>query len=605
MKTLLQLMYKGRSVLLLMSAIAFSCSDASTDKVATVISVSPMVIDLGWYPGAKATATVYSNVGVTYEVSADAQSWLGVKLENELMTFTALERNPGEERTGTVTVTLGTGTQASIRAILVTQLERERLPEPMPAEPYKWSNHPDKLYTPFMTDYSGTFNVTNPTFQQGKTRILPYLIGFEADTSLTLYRSRTNKYGSRIDKTRYTATGHFYTKKIGDRWFFVDPEGYLHHHHGVTSIRKGSSSRNRNAWNSKYGNDAKWISSIQQEMADLGIHGSGAFCSETYQTIQAHNQANPDHPLILCPSFGFLTAFRREVGASPGGVTANNPGLAFYPGWKDFCKRYIQEVLAPYKDDPNTIGFFSDNEIGFTDNNDDVYLAKRFLQIPDPENPARKAVEEWMQEEGISSPDEIYFADNGRFAGRIAEAYYKGIREALDELGIKTLYFGSRLHGNPKGVESIIKAAGKYCDVISINLYGYWDITNKYIPGENCRVYDWHQWTDTPFFISEFYTRALESDLANTSGGGFLVRTFKDRAYVYQHITLGLLESLHCVGWTWFKYQDDDGTDNNGKPANKGLYDNYYNLYPWLSIYMKAVNVSAFELMEYFDGVTY
>lgn len=582
-----------------------SCVSDNTDSVGTKLYVTPMELDLGWVSGSKATVKVSSNVEFTYKVKEENSQWLSATCNGDQITLTALERNPGDARMGTVIVTFGSGLGATTRAILIKQVEGERLPTPMAEQPYKWSNHPEKLYKPFYTDYTGSFNVSSPSFQQGLTRIVPYLVGYEADSSLVRYRQVTNKYGSRTDKGAHEATGRFYTKKIGDRWFFIDPQGYIHHHHGVTSVRKGSSPRNESAWASKYGNNEKWISSIQQEMSDIGIQGSGAFCNDTYSLIQNHNQVNPDKPLILCPSFAFLTAFRREVGTSPGGVTANNPGLAFYPDWKDFCKRYLQEVLATYKDDPNTIGFFSDNEVGFTDNNDDIYLAKRFLEIPDPENPARKAVEKWMADEGIASADKIYFADNARFAGRIAEAYYKGMREALDELGIKTLYFGTRLHGNPKGVESIIKAAGKYCNVISINLYGYWDITNKKIEGENSRVADWHEWTDTPFFISEFYTRALESDLKNTSGGGFLVRKFKDRAYVYQHITLGLIESPHCVGWTWFKYQDDDGSDNDNKPANKGLYDNSYNLYPWLSSYMKAVNVNAMELIEYFDGRTY
>ncbi len=592
---------------LLLSALFFAagCADDNSDDGVVLLKLAPYEVTVTPQANSSASVTILTQSGFTVEVALSDRKWLAASVSGNTLTVTALLENEGVKRMGVVYVTAGTGENALKRGLKVYQDEPEKLPEPLPAESYKWSNHPEKQYYPFMTEYTGSLTPSTATFQKGKTRIVPYLIGYTADSSIVRYRSVTNKYGSRTDKAVQTATGHFYTKKIGDRWFFVDPLGYLHHHHGVTSVRHGSSSRNAAAWSAKYGTDARWIASIRDEMADIGIHASGSFCNENYSVIQQHNAANPEKPLILCPSFGFLTAFRREVGASPGGVTANNPGLVFYDGWKDFCKRYVQEVLAPYKNDPNTIGFFSDNEIGFTDNGDDVYLAKRFLDIPDPNNPARKAVEKWMQDNNISGPDKIYFATNGQFAGIMAEKYYEGVRAALDELGIKTLYFGSRLHGNPKGIESIIKAAGRYCDVISINLYGYWDITNKQISGENSRVYDWHQWTDTPFFISEFYTRAVESDLPNTSGGGYLVKTQKDRAYVYQHVALGLIESPHCVGWTWFKYQDDDGTDNDNRPANKGLYDNYYNMYPWLARYMKGVNVNAFELIEYFDGQTY
>ena len=66
-------------------------------------------------------------------------------------------------------------------------------------------------------------------------------------------------------------------------------------------------------------------------------------------------------------------------------------------------------------------------------------------------------------------------------------------------------------------------------------------------------------------------------------------------------ITLGLLEAKNCVGWHWFKYQDDDGTDNSSKPANKGLYDNSYQLFPYLSFFARELNFNAYDLIQYFD----
>ena len=91
-------------------------------------------------------------------------------------------------------------------------------------------------------------------------------------------------------------------------------------------------------------------------------------------------------------------------------------------------------------------------------------------------------------------------------------------------------------------------------------------------------------------------------DLNNGSGAGFSVPKQEDRAYAYQHFTLGLLEAKNCVGWHWFKYQDDDGDDNSGKPANKGVYDNYYELYPYLAQFMQEVNYNVYNLIDYFDN---
>ena len=44
------------------------------------------------------------------------------------------------------------------------------------------------------------------------------------------------------------------------------------------------------------------------------------------------------------------------------------------------------------------------------------------------------------------------------------------------------------------------------------------------------------------------YTKGQDSDLNNLSGAGFTVPTQNDRAYAYQHFTLGLLESKKLRG---------------------------------------------------------
>ena len=117
------------------------------------------------------------------------------------------------------------------------------------------------------------------------------------------------------------------------------------------------------------------------------------------------------------------------------------------------------------------------------------------------------------------------------------------------------------------------------------------------------KVKEWETWTGKPFMVTEFYVKGIEdSDLNNESGAGWCVPRQEDRAYWYQHFTLGLLEARNCVGWQWFKYQDDDGTDNSSKPANKGMYDNAYNIYPTLARFAREINFNVYDLIDYFDA---
>ena len=135
------------------------------------------------------------------------------------------------------------------------------------------------------------------------------------------------------------------------------------------------------------------------------------------------------------------------------------------------------------------------------------------------------------------------------------------------------------------------------CDIISINYYSRWS------PELDTYVKYWGEWADKPFLVTEFYTKGIEdSDLPNSSGAGFAVPTETDRAYAYQHFTLGLLEAKNCVGWHWFKYQDDAPEDNSGQGCNKGIFDNDYKMYQKLARFMKAINLNVYELTEFFDN---
>lgn len=466
------------------------------------------------------------------------------------------------------------------------------LPKPGASVVYSPSLH-SKKYRPITVKYSSAFPpVTN--WKSENTRIIAYMDDYKPTIkTVKAYKESVNKYGSSLTLPQQSATGRFYTKKIDGRWWIVDPEGYLHYERSVNSLRKGSSARNKTAWASRFGSDEKWLSLSQRELSEVGFHGSGAFCTGAYSSIQTHNASNPSSPLTLAPSFGFLSQFRTAKSYNyPGGNAENAAGLVFYNGWAAWCDTYMAgEELAPYLRDPNVLGFFSDNEINLSSIGS--RLLDRFMAISDINDPAYVAAKAFMDSKGTKT---VTDALNNEFAGMVADKYYKAVKDALVKVDDKMLYLGTRLHGTPKYMEGVMKAAGKYCDIISINYYSRWsaELTTA--------VADWANWADKPFLVSEFYTKGVQdSDLNNQSGAGFSVPTENERAYAYQHFTLSLLEAKNCVGWHWFKYQDDDGTDNSSKPANKGLYDNYYQLFPYLQFFVRELNFNTYELINYFD----
>jgi hypothetical protein len=473
----------------------------------------------------------------------------------------------------------------------------EDLPAPGAEEVYKPSLK-STSYRPVMVDYAGgNAPVPASRWTAAKTRVLSYVSGYEKEVTTQMqYRQMTNRYGSNTQLPQQETTGRFYVKQIDGRWWIVDPEGYLHYERGVTSLRKGSSARNAAAWNERFGTDEEWMATTQKELAELGFHGTGAFCTDTYSVVQAHNDANSAAPMTLAPSFGFLGRFRTQAGLQyPGGDALNEAALVIADHgsktWEQFCMEYVAEALAPYKNDRNVLGIFSDNELAFASASGN--LLRRLVDLNNSDYGCLYA-KAFMAEKGASTVTDALASE---FAGRIAEKYYKGVKDAMAAFDPGMMYLGTRLHGRPKQVEGVVRAAGKYCDIVSINYYGPWSVELE------TWVKNWETWANAPFMVTEFYTKGIEdSDLNNESGAGLCVRNQAARAYAYQHFTLGLLEAKNCVGWHWFKYQDDDGADNSNAPANKGVYDNHYQVYPYLGKFMRDLNYNVYSLVEWFDS---
>ena len=94
--------------------------------------------------------------------------------------------------------------------------------------------------------------------------------------------------------------------------------------------------------------------------------------------------------------------------------------------------------------------------------------------------------------------------------------------------------------------------------------------------------------------------------MANLTGAGWTVPTQADRGHFYQNFVLGLIEAGSCVGWHWFRYQDNDPGDTTADPSNldsnKGIVNAAYRPYETLLAAMKRINEATYPLTEYLDA---
>jgi hypothetical protein len=400
-----------------------------------------------------------------------------------------------------------------------------------------------------------------------------------------------NVYGSKIG-TKLNATGFFRTEKINNRWWVIDPDGYPNFQRVVNGLRQNNSERNKAAMLSTFGTEDVWMQKSLVGLKSFGFNGIGSW-SETELIAAENNRSKTKF------SYTVILNFMSNYGKKRGGTyqLAGNTGypnqciFVFEQQFQDFCYKYANEALL-YKDDKNLIGYFSDNELPFGMNNLDGYLT-----IINEDDAGKQFAQNWLKTKGITK-DQITDVHRAEFAGIVAEKYYSVVAKALKQADPNHLYLGSRLHGGAKNIESILRAAGKYCDIVSINYYGSWTPKQELMK-------KWGEWAGKPFMITEFYTKGMDSGMANTTGAGFTVRTQLDRGCAYQHFCLGLLQSPSCVGWHWFKYQDNDptakGVDPSNIDSNKGIVNNDYEWYKPLVEKMKQLNEQIYSLIDFYD----
>ena len=406
---------------------------------------------------------------------------------------------------------------------------------------------------------------------------------------LPIKEAKVGKYGGDLSSNA-KFTGFFRTEKIGNRWWIIDPEGHYFVTAAVNSVRMGKSPNNELSLKAKFGTPEEWLVQTNKLIKDADFNAIGSW-SEV-ELIQKYNVLYPEKPIVYTTMLSFLGEFskrNKKIGAEK----ENSLSLIFEPSFKLFCDEHAKKMVSATASDKNLLGHFSDNELTFTND-----LLNKILAKTNKNSADILALEKWASENGFDK-NNLTKGQKEAFLGYVADIYYGEIKAALNKYDPNHLYLGSRLHSSAKNVQAILKAAEKHLDIVSINYYGYWQPEAK-----NLR--DWAVWCNRPFFITEFYTKAEDSGMENKTGAGWLVKTQNDRGIHYQNFCMELLKAPNCVGWHWFRYQDNDPTDlsadESNRDSNKGLVSYQYKPYLPLLEKMKVLNLNKYELIKYFDN---
>lgn len=426
---------------------------------------------------------------------------------------------------------------------------------------------------------------------------------------------------------RLEATGRFRVQKHGGKWWFVDPEGRLFWSSGITGVRFNNATRiagreNFFEWLPPQGDPcARFFSGKGQGRAfdfyaaNL-LRKHGAELEPAFFDVATRRLVAWGVNTIANWSDERSWALRRVPYTVPihaGGPTfvvterlkAGQPWIRRFPD--PFDPRFAAgldeklSALAHLKDDPWLLGVFIDNELPWTEGSPPRGVAAAALDLP-ADAPVKSALLRLLRA-SHASPDALNASFGTRFASwedaagpwkldaaqlksaesalgaldaAVADQYFRTCRDALQRRLPGALYLGCRFHVYN---HEAIRAAKKYCDVVSFNIYAY-------SPSER-QADELAAEMDFPVVIGEFHFGATDRGMFHP--GLRKTEHQKDRADKYVAYMTEAAIAPWCVGAHWFQYLDQPLTGRgDGENYNIGFISATDDPYPELSAATRA-----------------
>lgn len=388
--------------------------------------------------------------------------------------------------------------------------------------------------------------------------------------------------------------GFFQTEKKGDIWWLRDPNGKPFLSLGVCCVSfsgdniRGTKTRPyRDNVQRLYASPEAWEKSTAERLATWGFNTLG---------LWSKFSATPTMPHVARLDVG--AEFVSQQGQGQAWLQGKFPDV-FDPGFIAFSRQIAETKCTPLRDDKWLIGWFLDNELKWTpDWRGPNEMLTDFLNAP-AASPGRDAAfdllearhpnigdfnvawktnfatwadaraaksivppyqnkAEALQNQNTGRAGSATFvADCDAFLGLAAEKYFSITTEAIRAVDPNHPILGSRF---PVVVPlPVRRAAGKYCDVISINSYAS-------DPRGDIGEYDD---MGKPVIIGEFNFRGADAGLPNSNGGLPVVATQAERARATASYLRAAFAKPSLVGAHWFQWADQpkegrfDGEDSN------------------------------------------
>ncbi|GAB1855419.1 hypothetical protein MHTCC0001_02530 [Flavobacteriaceae bacterium MHTCC 0001] len=421
-----------------------------------------------------------------------------------------------------------------------------------------------------------------------------------------------SKYGGWATGPKLEATGFFRTEKYNDKWWMVDPEGYLFWTAGVNcvspnSVPTGLTLREHyyetlpskdGRFGQFYGNGGRASHGIYSSVKNYEhFNFYKANLYKTYGDNWLEKFSEITHKRFKSwglNTIGFVSeksTIAQQKTPYVGSIwIRNTPKIegsqgfwgkfhdVFDPKFREIVKTSMQAQKFG-ANDPWCIGYFVDNELAWGAKGS---LAMGTLKSPATQ-PAKQEFVKDLQAKYVTIkalntvwgtthkdwdallqtteiPDKTKAAEDiVAFYEKIADTYFRILKEELNIIAPNQNYLGCRFAWANNDV--VLTAASKYMDVMSFNKYEY-SVEDVGLP----------EGVDKPIMIGEFHFGAL--DRGSFHVGIKEAKDQSERGDMYQDYIQGALRNPLIVGAHWFQYLDEPLTGRfDGENYNVGLID--------------------------------
>ena len=454
-----------------------------------------------------------------------------------------------------------------------------------------------------------------------------------ADLAAHTGPSDWDAYGGWASGPKVDATGFFRAQKHEGKWWLVDPDGRLFWSNGIDGVREHSAT--------PITDREHYFAFLPEEGTPFAqFYGKGNWAPRGYYQGKGTYRMYDFTRANLLRKYGenwlerFADITQRRLRSWGINTIANWSSEAIYlkrqtpyvvaihyrspdlrgstglwkkfsdvfdPGFRAGVAARLAHETGKSAGDPWCIGYFVDNELGW---GDDTSLGLATLACP-PEQAAKKAFladleakyrtidklnaawgtnhDSWeVLLEATQTPDaDKAAADLRDFYTRTAETYFRTIREEVKRVAPNQLYLGCRFSNHN---DRAVRAAAKFCDIISFNRYRY-SVDEDRLPDG----------VDMPMIIGEFHFGALDRGMLHT--GLRKAENQEHRAQLYADYVRGALKNPWYVGAHWFIYKDQATTGRgDGENYQIGFIDGCDTPYPEIIAKSRDVARELYQL---------